>query len=266
MHAPLHARPLDFVHPLQHLVARAGLARVAFVDHHAGPQLEPRDGRLDLVDTLLLRLVKLLLAQRRQLLVDREGRVGAGPDRDLTAFELGDTVDHLVEQVAVMGDDHHCAFVAAHQPLHCFLARDIEVIVRLVQQEQIGLPHQQPRQPDEFGLPAAERIEGAVEGLVAQTQVAECRADAVLVGQPTRDLVFVQQSGVLFHHPRQACRGTVDGWVAHLRLGFCQRGAQPGDLGRAGEGKLQDGAGWPCVICVRAASCGRYPIVKSLIR
>ena len=165
-----------------------------------------------------------------------------------------------------MGDDHYRAGVAAHQPFHSFLARYIEVIVRLVQQQQIRLPHQQPRQPDELGLPAAEGVEGAVEGLVAQAQVAQGRADAVLVGQPARGFILVEQPGVLVHDPRQPRRRAVDDRVAHLGLGRGQGAAQPGDLWRAGQGDLQDGADGsvlnlrtvqrpevrPCVIRVRA--------------
>ena len=105
------------------------------------------------------------------------------------------------------------------------------MVVRLIQQQQIGLPDQQPRQTDQFGLPAAEGVNRPIKGLIAQPQVAQGRADAILVGQPAGGLIVVQQPGMVVHHPRQPGRFAVDRRIAHACFGRGQRLAQAGDLG-----------------------------------
>ena len=103
-----------------------------------------------------------------KLLVDRIVRVGARPDRDLPALELRDHPDRLVQQVAIVRNDDHRAAVAAHELLDALLAFEIQVVVRLVEQEQIRRPDDQPRQPHQLRLPAAQHADRLFEGFFAE--------------------------------------------------------------------------------------------------
>ena len=72
--------------------------------------LEPRD-------LLALRHELLLPALELEPARHRVGGVRAGPDADAAAVELGDRVDALVEQVAVVGDHEDCAVEVVDQLL-----------------------------------------------------------------------------------------------------------------------------------------------------
>jgi hypothetical protein len=72
-------------------------------------------------------------------------RVVAGPHDDLTPVKFRDAVYHFVEQVAVVRHDDDRAWITAHQFFDHALARQIEMVVRLVQQKYVRGPHQQAR-------------------------------------------------------------------------------------------------------------------------
>ncbi len=86
-------------------------------------------------DLPLLNLEHLLLAQEAGLFLEGEFRVVAGVDGDASIFQIGDLVRHHIQQIAVVGNDDDTAFVASDQPFQKRLARQIQMIVRLVKQE-----------------------------------------------------------------------------------------------------------------------------------
>ncbi len=138
-----------------------------------------------------------------------------------------------------MRHDDHRPTIPAHQPFDARLPFQVQVVVRLVEQEQVGRPHDQPRQPDQLRLPAAEHAHRLLERFLAQPQVTQRRTHPVLVGQPARRFVLVQETGVLVHHPRQPPFVRIHRRLAHLRLFERQRMPQPGYLRRAGQGRLE---------------------------
>jgi len=71
------------------------------------------------------------------------GRVVALVRNTPASVEFQDPAGHIVEEVPVMGDDQDRTWIGAQvmlEPMHRF---SIEVIGRLVQQQQVGLPQQQ---------------------------------------------------------------------------------------------------------------------------
>ena len=57
-----------------------------------------------------------------------------------------------------MGDDDDATFVVANGPLEEFLAVQIKVVVRLVEQEQVGCCDEEFCQTDQLFLPATDHI------------------------------------------------------------------------------------------------------------
>ena len=110
--------------------------------------------------------------------------VSARPHGYLTTVKLGNPIYDLVEQVAVVGDDDDRAGIAAHQLFQRFLARHIEVVVRLVEQQQIGSPDQQPGEPASLACPPLRVASGWSNVSSHQAQVAEGRSHPVLEGGP----------------------------------------------------------------------------------
>jgi hypothetical protein len=60
-----------------------------------------------------------------------------------------------------MRNDHHTALIAADQFLQEGFAGKIEVIVRLIQQQQIGLDDQQLRQAEQLFCPPLSAVVGS---------------------------------------------------------------------------------------------------------
>ncbi len=82
--------------------------------------------------------------------------------------ELEDPAGDVVEEVAVVGDDQDGARVIAQmafQPVHAF---GIEMVGRLVEQQQVGLVEQQPAQRDAAALAAGQLGDVGVVGRAAQ--------------------------------------------------------------------------------------------------
>ena len=169
------------------------------LDHHVA---EPRSGRdvdLDLVELhvvlfgeqllvgaearLRLRLPRLrrephplelalqrALARRRLLLLDREprllllepARVVALVRDALAAVELEDPAGDVVEEVPVMRDGDDGALVVGEEPLEPEHRLGVEVVRRLVEQQQVGRGEQQAAERHAAALAAGERRHVAV--------------------------------------------------------------------------------------------------------
>ena len=144
--------PLDLVHAVDLALLVARLLDVPLVDDDARPELEARHGLLQPLDLLLLRHVVLLLAGQRQFFLHRIGRVVALVERQPPVGQLGDLRHGVVQQVAVVRDDHHRAGEVAHDGFQEGLAGQVEVVVRLVQQQQVGPAEQAARQVGQLAL------------------------------------------------------------------------------------------------------------------
>ena len=112
--------------------------------------------RLELAELPLLQLPQLRAPLQPGAFLRDVGGVVAGVALDATLFQLEDAVGRAVDEVAVVGDDGHRPPVVPHVSLQPGLAREVEVVVRLVEEEHVWLLDQQPRQPDQLLLPATE--------------------------------------------------------------------------------------------------------------
>ena len=85
----------------------------------------------------------MLLRHSLELLL-QPARVVAGEWDPAAAIQLQDPLGHLVEEIAVVCDRHDRALVLAEEALQPFDRFGVEVVGRLVQQEQVRMGKQQP--------------------------------------------------------------------------------------------------------------------------
>ena len=140
----------------------AGLAlRLAGLRRHAHPlQLALERAAPRLVAALLTgEALLLLLEPRRVVALEREPPA---------AVQLEDPLRHVVEEVAVVRDRHDRARVLLEELLEPVDALGVEVVRRLVEQQQVGSAEQQPAQGDAAPLTARQRRDVGVVGWAAQ--------------------------------------------------------------------------------------------------
>ena len=138
--------------------------------------------------------------------------------------DVRDAVHAGVEEFAVVGDDHQAAGVARQilfQPQDGF---EVEVVGRLVEQQQIGAVHQRARQVQAHAPAAGKALHRAIQRIVGEPQA-------------------VQQL-----RRARRCGIAVDGLEAVLRLEPCgiviplrQHFFEPPQLGIAVEHEFQRG-------------------------
>ena len=132
----------DRLHPLQHLDARLRLAGFR------GLGLEAIDEGLQPLALVGLALGVLGVEHFAGGALFLERRIGALVERQLAAIEMQDLVDRGVEQVAVMADDDHGARIIRQMVFQPQRAFEIEIVGRLVEQQQIGRGEQRRRERD----------------------------------------------------------------------------------------------------------------------
>ena len=210
--APLEHRPVDLLHRVDLHLLDARLLGRALVDGDVRPVAEAPHRLLEPGDLLALRDPLLLLALELEPARDRVGGVGAGPDADLAAVELGDVVHALVEQVAVVGDHQHGAVEVVDQVLERVAAAHVEVRLGLVEQQQPGPPREAGRERDELALAAAELARGAGERVVVEPERGQVRR--------------APRSRRARRRAPTTARAAAPGWRARARACACRRRAQ----------------------------------------
>ena len=113
----------------------------------------------DLVERLLAALVVELHLHAAGIF---ERVVIALVEGELAALEMDDRVDRLVEQVAVVADHEHGVGVGGEILLEPQRAFEIEIVGRLVEQQQVGLAEQHAGQRHAHA-PAARKLGGRAE-------------------------------------------------------------------------------------------------------
>ena len=205
--APLQHRAIHLIHAVDLALLVAGLLDVALAWHQAGPQLEAGDRRLQPLDLFLLGHKVGLLLQQSQLLLRHKCRVvalvAAQRRATLRRVELGDDLHRLVEQVAIVRDQHYSAAKRADDRLQQRLALHIQMVVGLVEQQQVGLADQAARQPHKLALPAAEQSHRALPVLFIQAQLAQQLLGAPVQRGAAKVGEAIQQARVLVEHRRQ---------------------------------------------------------------
>ena len=166
----------DRLHPFQHFDARLGLAGLR------GLGLEAVDEGLQALAFVGLALGVLGIEHfaRGALLFER----GIGPlvERQLAAIEMQDLVDRGVEQVAIVADDDHGARIVRQMILEPQRAFEVEIVGRLVQQQQIGRREQRRGERDPHAPAAGKFLSTAAPGrrskIRGRSRIAAARAGA----------------------------------------------------------------------------------------
>ena len=165
---PRARRDLDLLEV--ELAVRVGLGRHLLVPLQPGPALRlarprARPDPLELVLEPLAPLdVLLALDLEPGRLGLQVGRVVALVGVGVAAVELEDPLRHVVQEVPVVGDRHHGARVLLQvllQPLH---ALRVQVVGRLVEQQQVRLGQQQRAQRDPAPLAAGQHADTSASG------------------------------------------------------------------------------------------------------
>ena len=155
----------------------------------------------------------MLLSQQAGLFLEGVFRVVARIAGQLAIFQFDDFIRHHIQQVAVVRDDDDGALVVADEFLQEGFARQVEMVVGFVQQQQVGLSDQQPGQPRQLALPPAQGLHRQVEIRFGKTQAAQGDAHAALEARPAQLLEFLQQVGLLVERAGEGLFVTIDGRV-----------------------------------------------------
>ena len=134
--------------------------------------LEPLDVGADPVGRLRRRV------QPRGLL-DPPLVPGAGEIRRAACVELEHRVRHGLEEPAVVRDDQNACVERLQLALQPLEALDVEVVRGLIEQQQVGVAAERTRKRGTCQLAAGERLQPAVEMLVAKTEAAQDRRRAL---------------------------------------------------------------------------------------
>ena len=95
------------------------------------------------------------------------------------ALELEHRRRHGLEEPAIVGDEDHGSVDRRQLALEPFEALDVEVVRRLVEQEQIGVARERAAERGARQLAARERLELPVEVVVVEAEPAQHRGGAV---------------------------------------------------------------------------------------
>ena len=180
----------------------------------------------------------------------------AGPAAAVLRRGVGDLVeleharDRALEEGAVVGDDHRAAGALGDEPLQPRQAVEVEVVGRLVEQQDVEAREQDRGQRRARGLAAGERRGLQVEQRGIQPEVAQDRLRALLqVGAAERE-PRLERVGVAVRGAGRVRRQLVRGGL-HARVGGGDAGAprevvvQP--LAGRAVGLLRQVAGGPAV-------------------
>ena len=109
----------------------------------------------------------LLVGHALELLLQPAGVVARERD-PAAAIELEDPLGDVVEEVAVVGDRDDRAAVLVEEALEPLDRLGVEVVGRLVEQEQVGVLEQEPRERDASLLAAGDRGDVRIVGRAAE--------------------------------------------------------------------------------------------------
>ncbi len=91
-----------------------------------------------------------------------EGTVAAAIEDELSSVKMEDPVDRVVEQVAIVADHHHRVGIAADMLLEPERGLEVEVVGRLIEQQQVGLGKQRCCEPNAHAPATGELVAGAL--------------------------------------------------------------------------------------------------------
>ena len=197
--------PLPGLRLLRHLlgVALELVAARAAGGRFGGARLAAGAGDVGLqpLAVALLGAVLLLAPLEQPLLLGPERRVAALVDGQGTChrIQLEDARDRLIEEAAVVGHDQHGTREGRQIPLQPADAVQVEVVGRLVQQQDGGTRQQHPGQHHAGRLPARQLAEARAVGQAGDADVAAHLVDRVAEAPSVQRLVAVLERAVGGH-------------------------------------------------------------------
>ena len=223
------------------LLALEALEQLASGLRLARAEVPARDVPLDkffrLLDEPLLLLVDLALALQALALELEVLRVVAGVLREPPVLQLPDAPGELVDEIAIVRGDDVAALPALQALLEPLERLQIQMVRRLVQEQQLGLGEQQPGQGGPRPLPAAQLLEGLLLVLGREAQPRQHLVDLALVLVAAQRAVTLQQLVVLVEQP---LIGVGVGALGQLALERPQPGLQLHELGLGLEHRLEE--------------------------
>ena len=151
--------------------------------------------------------------------------------REVAALRLHVLVLHgehappdLLEQAAVVGDEHEGTLVVGEERLEPLHRVDVEVVGRLVQQEEVGVGEERARQGDARELAAREGEQAALQHVVREAEALDDPAQAVAIPVASGSLEAPLQLLIRLH--RVAQLRAVLGEAGEPLLGRAQRGLE----------------------------------------
>ena len=162
-------RGVDALHAVEAGEQALGERRLAGL----GAELVGQGGQA--LDFLLLLVEGVLLPLLAGRLVGQVGLVVPAVAGDPLVGELDDRVDELVDELAVVGDQQDGALVVLQVVLEPHQRFEVEVVRRFVEQQQVRLHDQQPREVRAHHPAAGERVGRPVEVAFAERQTAQDR-------------------------------------------------------------------------------------------
>jgi hypothetical protein len=151
-----------------------GLAR-----HLLGGRTEPRDEALEPFDVGADPVGRLRRGVQSRRLLDPPFVPRAGEVRRAARFELEHRVRHGLEEPAVVRDDQDPGVEPLQLALEPFEALDVQMVRRLVEEQQVGVAAECARKRGARQLAAGKRLEAPVEMLVAKAEAAQHRRRAL---------------------------------------------------------------------------------------
>ncbi len=230
-----------FFHFVEALLHGTGAADEFFVLSCAPPQ-EATNGKFEPLDVALLDLEHLLLAQEFLAFFELVFGIVADVEGEFAVFELGDFFGDDVEEVAVVGDDDDGTGVVGDEFFEKFFALEVEMVVRFVEEEELGLFDEELGETDEFLLSAGEGGEGKRIIFFAKAETAQGGTDAVVEIESAFFFKFLHEARVAVHDAGEFFLVAVDGGVAHLGFERVHFVLERGEGGRGAEGFVKETA------------------------
>ena len=129
-----------------------------------------------------------------------------------------------------MGDDEHGALELAHELLDDPAALDVEVRLRLVEEQDVGPEDEARGERDELALAAAERGCRALEVAVGEAEVAQVADRVALEALGAERLALLEQARVALEHALHPVEVARERGVRELLLAAGEVGLERGEV------------------------------------
>ena len=159
------------------------------------------------------------------------GAVVATEASHVMSADLPDSINNRIQEGAIVAGNDECAVACAQRTLQPLDRLNVEMVRRLVEQQQVWIGDHQPRQGDAGLLPSGEACRGLAVPCRWEAEPSQRRTHPVLQGVPISRIKLRPRIGVL-----RGARATIK-----LHLAEC--GRQRDDLGGTADHGLNERRG-----------------------